>query len=250
MADYRSGIRTRSGARTDVATDQGLRSYMLGIYNYMSLGIAVTALIVLATNLPAIRPVANVLAFPAFFAILGLGWFGPRLVFNGSVTRAHVVYWAYVAAWGLGIAPIVNRYLGVNPSMVFTAFVSAAATFGAMSLWGYTSKRDLTGMAAIAGMALIGLLIASLVNFGLAVFVTGITGTAILISTLISAGFVLFVSLITAWETQAIKEMYVEADEQGTAAKKSIFGAFALYGSFVSIFVNILQILGFMSSSE
>ena len=249
MADYRSQMRTGTGVRTDI--DQGLKSYMLGVYNYMSLGIAVTALIVLASyTIPALNTFARVASLPAFIGILALGWFGPRLVFNGSVARAHVVYWAYVALWGIGIAPMVNRYLGVNPSMVFTAFVSAAATFGAMSVWGYTSKRDLSGMANIAAMALIGLLIAALVNVGIAVFVTGVTGTAMLISTLISAGFVLFVSLITAWETQAIKEMYLEADDRGTAAKKSIFGAFSLYGSFVSIFVNILQIFGFMSSSS
>ena len=168
---------------------------------------------------------------------------------RGSVARAHVVYWVYVALWGIGIAPIVNRYLGVDPSMVMTAFLSASATFGAMSVWGYTSKRDLSGMANIAAMALMGLLIAAVINLVVAMF-TGIGGTAMVISTLISAGFVLFVSLITAWETQAIKEMYVESEGGEAVAKKSIFGAFMLYGSFISIFVNILQILGFMSSSS
>ena len=133
--------------------------------------------------------------------------------------------------------------------MVMTAFLSASATFGAMSVWGYTSKRDLSGMANIAAMALMGLLIAAVINLVVSMF-TGITGTAMVISTLISAGFVLFVSLITAWETQAIKEMYVESEGGEAVAKKSIFGAFMLYGSFISIFVNILQILGFMSSSS
>jgi FtsH-binding integral membrane protein len=168
---------------------------------------------------------------------------------GGTVARAHIVYWAYVALWGIGIAPMVNRYLGINPSIVMTAFLSAAATFGAMSLWGYTSKRDLSGMGAIAGMALMGLLIAAVVNMVVAMF-TGVGSGTMMISMLISFGFVIFVSLITAWETQIIKEMYVEADGSEAVARKSIFGAFMLYGSFISIFVNILQILGFMNSSE
>ena len=83
------------------------------------------------------------------------------------------MYWFYVALWGIGIAPIVNRYLGIDPSMVMTAFLSASLTFGAMSLWGYTSKRDLTGMGVFAGMALMGLLIAALVNLVVAMF-TGV----------------------------------------------------------------------------
>ena len=174
---------------------------------------------------------------------------GLRSYMLGTVARAHVVYWVYVALWGIGIAPIVNRYLGIDPSMVMTAFLSASLTFGAMSMWGYTSKRDLSGMGAIAGMALMGLLIAALVNLVVAMF-TGVGAATMMISMLISFGFVVFVSLITAWETQVIKEMYVESEGQEAVARKSIFGAFMLYGSFVSIFVNILQILGFMNSSE
>ncbi len=248
MAELRYSSQPR--VQSQVAIDQGLRSYMLGIYNYMALGVAVTAIIVMATfTIPALGAVANVLAFPAMLGLIGMGFFAHRLLMGGTVARAHVVYWAYVALWGIGIAPLVNRYLGIDPSMVMTAFLSAALTFGAMSLWGYTSKRDLSGMGAMAGMALMGLLIAGLVNLVVAMF-TGFTPAGMMISMLISFGFVIFVSLITAWETQAIKEMYVEADGSEMVARKSIFGAFMLYGSFVSIFVNILQILGFMNSNE
>lgn len=248
MAEFRYPSQTRVG--TQAAVDQGLRSYMLGIYNYMALGVAVTAAIVMATfTIPALGAVANVLAFPALIGLIGMGFFAQSLLMGGTVARAHVVYWVYVALWGIGIAPIVNRYLGVDPSMVMTAFLSASLTFGAMSMWGYTSKRDLSGMGAIAGMALMGLLIAALVNLVVAMF-TGVGAATMMISMLISFGFVVFVSLITAWETQVIKEMYVESEGQEAVARKSIFGAFMLYGSFVSIFVNILQILGFMNSSE
>lgn len=248
MADTRYQTQMRTQSRAEI--DQGLRSYMLGIYNYMALGVAVTAIIVMATfTIPALGAAANVLAFPAMIGLIGMGFFANRLLMGGSVARAHVVYWIYVALWGIGIAPIVNRYLGIDPSMVMTAFLSAAATFGAMSVWGYTSKRDLSGMGAMAAMALMGLLIAGLVNLVVAMF-TGVGAATMMISMLISFGFVIFVSLITAWETQAIKEMYVEAEGQEAVARKSVFGAFMLYGSFISIFVNILQILGFMNSSE
>ena len=248
MADTRYQTQMRTQSRAEI--DQGLRSYMLGIYNYMALGVAVTAIIVMATfTIPALGAAANVLAFPAMIGLIGMGFFANRLLMGGSVARAHVVYWIYVALWGIGIAPIVNRYLGIDPSMVMTAFLSAAATFGAMSVWGYTSKRDLSGMGAMAAMALMGLLIAGLVNLVVAMF-TGVGAATMMISMLISFGFVIFVSLITAWETQAIKEMYVEAEGQEAVSRKSVFGAFMLYGSFISIFVNILQILGFMNSSE
>ena len=248
MAELRYPTQTRTGAQAGL--DQGLRSYMLGIYNYMALGVAVTAIIVMATfTIPALGAAANVLAFPAMIGLIGMGFFAHRLLMGGSVARAHVVYWIYVALWGIGIAPIVNRYLGIDPSMVMTAFLSASLTFGAMSLWGYTSKRDLSGMGRFAAMALLGLLVAALVNLVVAMF-TGVGGATMMISMLISFGFVIFISLITAWETQAIKEMYYEADSSEAVARKSVFGAFMLYGSFISIFVNILQILGFLNSSE
>ncbi len=248
MAELRYPSQTRAGAQ--VAVDQGLRSYMLGIYNYMALGVAATAVIVLATfTIAPLGAIANVLAFPAMLGLIGMGFFAQRLLMGGSLARAHIVYWIYVALWGIGIAPIVNRYLGIDPSMVMTAFLSASLTFGAMSLWGYTSKRDLTRMGQFAGMALIGLLIAALVNLVVAMF-TGVGAGTMLFSTIISFGFVIFVSLITAWETQVIKEMYDGAEGQEAVARKSIFGAFMLYGSFISIFINILQILGFMNSNE
>jgi uncharacterized protein len=248
MADTRFQTQPRYQSRAEV--DQGLRSYMLGVYNYMALGVAVTAVIVMASyTVPALQGVTAVLAFPAMIGLLAMGFFAPRLLMGGSVARANVVYWAYVALWGIGIAPMVHRYLGIDPSMVMTAFLSAAATFGAMSVWGYTSKRDLSGMGAMAGMALMGLLIAGLVNLVVAMF-TGVTGATMLISTLISFGFVIFVSLVTAWETQAIKEMYVASEGSEMTARKSVFGAFMLYGSFISIFINILQILGFLNSND
>jgi uncharacterized protein len=247
MAQVRYQTQTQTGTQVDA----GLRSYMLGVYNYMALGIAVTALIVLASfTIPAVGGVVRALYFPAFIGMIGIGFFGSRMILNSrSMATAQLAYWAYVLCWGIGIAPMVNRYLGVNPSIVMTAFLSAAVTFGGMSLWGYTSKKDLSGMANIAGMALLGLFAVAIVNLLVGLFM-GFGSINIGISLLVSAGFVLFVSLITAWETQMVKSMYFEGDMAETATRKSIFGAFALYGSFVSIFANLLQLMGFMSSDE
>ncbi len=244
-------VRYQSQSQTGVQVDQGLRSYMLGVYNYMALGIAVTALIVLASyTVPAVGSVVRALYFPAFIGMIGLGFFGYKMILNSrSIATAHLAYWAYVLCWGIGIAPMVNRYLGVNPSIVMTAFLSAAVTFGAMSLWGYTSKKDLTSMGTFAGMALLGIFAVGIVNLIVAM-IWGISSTGIGISLLVSAGFVLFVSLITAWETQMVKSMYYEGDLAETATRKSIFGAFGLYGSFVSIFANLLQLMGFMGGDE
>ncbi len=236
---------TRTGT---AEVDQGLRSYMLGVYNYMTLGIAVAALIVLASfTVPAVGQVVRALYFPAFLGLIGIGFFGYKMILQSkSMATAQFAYWAYVLCWGVGIAPMVNRYLGVNPSIVMTAFLSAAGTFGAMSLWGYTSKKDLTGMGGKAAMALLGLFVASLVNFAVGYFM-GFSSFNFGFSLFVSAGFVVLVSLITAWETQMIKEMYYDGDTSDTAKRKSIFGAFALFGSFVSLFQNILYLMGWAS---
>jgi uncharacterized protein len=247
MADLRYS-NSRVGAQAEV--DQGLKSYMLGVYNYMGLGIGVSAVIVLASfTIPAFGAITRALSFPAMIALLALGWFGPRMMFNGSIGKAQGIFWAYVAAWGIGIAPMVGRYLGVQPSMVMSAFLTTAITFGAMSFWGYTTKKNLSGMANTVSMIMMGLLVAALVNIVVAM-VMGATSATLMISILISGAFVVLVSLLTAWETQAVKEMYDSSDVGDAATRKSIFGAFMLYGSFVSIFINLLQIFGFISRSD
>jgi uncharacterized protein len=247
MAELRYS-NSRAGSQAEV--DQGLKSYMLGVYNYMGLGIGVAAIIVLASfTIPAVGAVTRMLSFPAMIALMALGWFGPRMMFNGSMAKAQGIFWAYVATWGIGIAPIVGRYLNIDPSMVMSAFLTASITFGAMSFWGYTSKKDLSGMGNTVMMIMIGLIIAALVNLVVSFF-TGVTGPAVIISMLISGAFVVLTALLTAWETQMVKEMYDTNDVGDAATRKSIFGAFMLYGSFVSIFVNLLQIMGFLSSDD
>lgn len=234
-------LRYQTQAQTRAEIDQGLRSYMLGVYNYMALGVAVTAIITLAVaSNPAAMQAVDSLKWVFFIAILGMGFFAPRLIFSGNTALAHAAYWGYVALWGLAIAPMVYRYLGVSPGLVIQAFGITAVTFGATSLAGYVTKRDLSGFGAFFMMASIGIIIAMLVN----VFFL----QSSMFSLLTSCVVVLLFAGITAYETQQIKEMYVEGDAAGVRTGKSIFGAFALYGSFITLFIHILNILGIMRS--
>ena len=230
----------QTGTRTGAEIDQGLRAYMRGIYNYMALGVALTAVIVLAVaSNPAALAAVYGLKWVLFIAVLGLGFFAPRLAFSGNAVVAHSVYWVYCALWGLMIAPMVGHYLAVDSGMVVKAFLITAVSFGATSLAGYVTKRDLSGFGSFFMMASIGLLIAMIVNIFLA---------STMFSLFVSMAVVLLFAGITAWETQQIKEQYVEGDLPATARGKAIFGALQLYGSFVTLFVHILNILGIMRS--
>ncbi len=237
MAETRYQTQVRSQTRAEI--DQGLRSYMLGVYNYMALGVAVTAIITMAVaSSPAAMATVDSLKWVFFIAILGMGFFAPRLVFSGNAVVAQGAYWGYVALWGLAIAPMVGTYLAVDSGMVVQAFLITAVTFGATSLAGYVTKRDLSGFGSFFMMASIGIIIAMLVN----VFFVQSTMMSLLTSVVV----VLLFAGVTAYETQQIKEMYVEGDAPGVARGKSIFGAFMLYGSFITLFVHILNILGIM----
>jgi hypothetical protein len=242
---YRTVSRTEAGARVR-EFDEGLRSYMLRVYNYMALGVAVTAVVALfVAGNPALM--ATIALGPAkwilFFAILGLGFFAPRLIFSGNSGMAHAAYWGYAALWGVFIAPMIALYMGIDGGqLIIRALAITAATFGATSLAGYVTKRDLSGFAGFFMMASIGLIIAIVVN---ALFFQSL-GMSLVTSILV----VVLFSGVTAWETQQIKEMYVEGDAVGIAQGKAIFGAFMLYGAFVTLFVHILNILGIMRSNN
>jgi hypothetical protein len=213
---------------------------MLGVYNYMALGVAVTAIITMAVAAsPAALATVYSLRWVFFIGIIGMGFLAPRLLFSGNTAVAHGAYWGYVALWGLGIAPMVGAYLAIDPGIVYRAFLIAAATFGATSLAGYVTKRDLSGFGAFFMMAAIGIIIAIVIN---AIFFQDT-----MFSLITSVITVLLFAGVTAYETQMIKEMYYEGDTPGVAAGKSIFGAFALYGSFITLFIHILNILGIAS---
>ena len=227
-----------AGTAGVVAFDEGLRRYMIGVYNYMALGVAATALIAFAFLMsPAAMQTVAGLSFIPFIALIALGWFAPRLIMNGSKATAHGAYWAYVALWGVLIGPFVAGYVGAGLSvLVAQAFFISASVFAATSLYGYTTKKDLSGWGRFLFMASVGFLVAIVVNFFL---------QSTMFSLLVSFGVVLLMSAITAYETQMIRNLYVEGAGEMNE-RSSIFGAFALYGSFITLFVHILNILGIM----
>lgn len=241
------------GVRSTSAVDEGLRSFMLGTYNYMALGVAGTAAVVMAlvANPQVMAAVAlGPMKWVLFAGVLGLGFFAHKLFYSGSVAVAHGAYWLYCAMWGAMMAPMIGHFLSHGmASLVGQAFFIAAATFAAMSVIGYTTKKDMTGWGGFMSMASIGLIIAMLVSF----FFIADPGTSKLVSLIISSLVVLLFSAITAWETQEIKSMYLERashGDQAFAKRSSIFGAFLLYGSFITLFVHLLNILGIMNTES
>ncbi|MDH3472120.1 MAG: Bax inhibitor-1/YccA family protein [Rhodospirillales bacterium] len=219
--------------------DVGLREYMLRVYNYMALGVAFTGAIamVVATNAALVQTVASIF-WVLFIAILGLGWVAPRIMMSKSIMAAQACFWVYAALWGAVIGPTLWVYGQIDPILVPKAFFITAGAFAGMSLFGYTTKKNLAPIGAFLAMATFGILIALLVN----VFFVQSVGFDLVLSIIV----VLVFSGLTAYETQMIKNMYYEADGQEVATRKAIFGAFLLYGSFVTLFVWILHLLGVM----
>ena len=219
--------------------DVGLRSYMLRVYNYMSLGVAFTAALsmIVAMDVGLVQTISSMF-WVFFIGIIGFGFIGPRLMMTKSVGVAQICFWAYAALWGLALGPIIFRFAQIDPMLIAQAFFITAGTFAGMSLLGYTTKKNLSAFGTFFAMATIGLLIAIVVN---AIFFQSVGGSLV-----ISMLVVLVFAGITAWETQEIKQMYYEGDGHDIATRKSIFGAFILYGSFVTLFIHILNILGIM----
>lgn len=236
LSDRKYMTRTQTVA---AGVDVGLRSYMLRVYNYMALGVALTGGIgmAVASSAEAVQAVAS-LFWVLFIGILGLGFFAPRIMMTKSVAAAQACFWVYAAMWGALIGPMLFAYASIDPAIVPRAFFITAATFGGMSLLGYTTKRDLTGIGSALSMATIGILIALLVNW----FFIQSTGFDLLLSIVV----VLVFSALTAYETQLIKNMYYEADGADVTTRKAVFGAYMLYGAFITLFVWILHLLGIM----
>lgn len=253
MAEYdRQTIGARTGSAAVV--DEGLRSYMLRVYNYMTVGLGITGLVAYFANqlavttdqAVAVAQAPNGMLLTQFGTLLYTGplmWvfaLSPlAFVFALSMginkmkfATAQLVFWAFATVMGLSLSSIFLVYTGTSIARVF--FITAA-TFGAMSLYGYTTKRDLTGMGSFLFMGLIGLIIASVVNIFLAS-----SALAFGISVL---GVLIFVGL-TAYDTQKIKEMYVEADGTETMGKKAIMGALRLYLDFINLFLMLLRLFG------
>ncbi len=222
-----------SAARTEI--DAGLRQYMLRVYNYMALGVALTGIIAMAVamNPAAMEAIAyGPFKWVLFIGILGLGWFSPKIIFTGRPAVAQGAFWLYATLWGALIAPMFSLYTGESIVRVF--FITAAA-FAGTSLYGYTTKRDLTAMGRFLAMSTIGILVAVVVNIFLQSPVFHFFLAIVVV--LVFAG-------LTAYETQAIKRSYFADDGEELTNRKAVFGAFMLYGSFVTMFVWLLTLFG------
>ncbi|ARQ60294.1 UNVERIFIED_ORG: hypothetical protein GGE64_003350 [Rhizobium etli] len=239
MADLRN---YQSRAQTGEMIDQGLRAYMLKVYNLMALGLAITGV---AAYLSFQLAFANgeitafgqaiylsPLKWVVILAPLALVFFLSFRIHRMSVSAAQTTFAIYAALVGLSLSSIFLIYTG--QSVVQTFFVTAAS-FGALSLYGYTTKRDLSAMGSFLIMGLFGLIIASIVNIFLAS--SAMQFAISVIGVLIFAG-------LTAYDTQRIKELYYEADDVAVAGRKAIMGALTLYLDFINLFMFLLQFMG------
>lgn len=252
MSDFDRNVaaaRSGYGAGQAAAIDAGLRAYMVRVYNYMTIGLAITGAVALGAfqmaGGEAIRRTAGGFVGLTPFGQMLYGGFTPillMLVTLGIVffisfridrlqpSTAFGLFFGYAALLGLSLSAILFQYTGVSIARVF--FISAA-TFGAMSLYGYTTGRDLSGFGSFLFMGLLGLIVASIVNIFL---------QSGMMSFIISAvGVLIFVGL-TAYDTQQIKEMHDVNDDGTVSARKAIMGALRLYLDFINLFLMMLQL--------
>ena len=217
------------------AVDVGLRAYMLRVYNYMSVALALSgAVAFFVSTSPAMQQVifGTPLMWVVFLAPLGLVFFLSARIQKMSATAAQTTFWIFAALMGLSLASI---FIAYTPESITRVFFITAGAFAGLSLVGYTTKKDLSGMGTFLIMGVIGLIIAMVVNMFVAssMLQLGIS----VIGVLIFAG-------LTAYDTQQIKLMYYEADSEEVAAKKSIMGALKLYLDFLNMFIFLMHILG------
>jgi FtsH-binding integral membrane protein len=233
---YEPGNRwtARGAAIPQVEIDIGLRQHMLRVYNYMAGGLAITGLVAYFAATSGLYQAiyGSLLFWVLLFAPLGLVMLLSFRIQSMSLGAAQVTFWSYAALVGLSLAGVFLVYTGASIARVF--FVTAG-TFAAMSLYGYTTRTDLSRFGSFLFMGLIGIIIAGLANL----FIM----SSALQFALSVAGVIVFVGL-TAWDTQAIKEMYWEGDGSLVAGKKAIIGALRLYLDFINLFLLMLQFMG------
>ena len=248
MSDYdRNYAAARTGYRADqVAIDAGLRAYMIRVYNYMATGVALTGLVAWLTYSAAVTQTSAGLELTSFghavfqsplMWVLVLAPLGLVFAISFGINRlqpgtALMLFFVYAGLLGVSLASIFLIYTGTSIARVF--FISAA-TFGALSLYGYTTQRDLTGIGSFMFMGLIGIIIASLVNIFLRS--TGLDWAISVIGVLVFAG-------LTAYDTQRIKEMFNPMDDGTIAGRKAVMGALSLYLDFINLFLMLLRLFG------
>jgi uncharacterized protein len=240
MSDFDRNYAVR-GVGTDrtVAYDMGLRAHMLRVYNYMAGGVALTGAVAWLTFQYAVSNPAfaqtlfgSPLKWVVMLAPLGLVFFLSFRIGHMQASTARTLFFVYAGVLGLSLATIFMAYTATSITRVF--FISAAS-FGALSLYGYTTQRSLNAMGSFLIMGLFGLIIASLVNMFLQS--SGLNWALSVIGVLIFAG-------LTAWDTQKIKEFYSPMDDGTVAGRKAVMGALSLYLDFINIFLFLLRLFG------
>ncbi len=224
--------------------DLGLREYMMRVYNYMCGGLCMTALVAyLIANTSLITVFFNVAPTGQVMGMSGFGWlalFAPFIMVfafgwvlaRGSLAQVQGVFWGFSAIMGASLAPIVLSYTGASVTRIF---LITAAMFGGMSIYGYTTKKDLTAMGSFMIMGVWGIIIASIVN----IFLKS-PGLYYAISFLSVIAF----TALTAYDTQKIREIYMDSDSSDTLTRKAISGALALYMDFINMFIALLNLFG------
>jgi FtsH-binding integral membrane protein len=247
MADFDNRL-VRGQATIADTMDTGLRAHMLRVYNYMTGALALTGLVawVVANSPPLLNAFYHetmtsngvalsptILGWVVMLAPLAMVFFLSFRIMQMSQAAAQATFWTYAALTGASLASILIVYTGASVAMTF--FVTAA-TFGTMSLFGYTTKRDLTGFGTFLFMGLIGILLASLANFFF---------KSPAINFVVSVLGVLIFTGLTAWDTQTIKNTYYQVGgDTAVAGKAAIMGALALYLDFLNIFLFLLRFMG------
>jgi len=237
----------RFGADRALAIDAGLRAHMIRVYNYMAAGVAMTGVVAwltfqlavttTSTGALALTPFGQAiygtaLTWVLMLAPLGLVFFLSFRINSLSASTARLLFFVYAASLGLSLSVIFLVYTHASIARVF--FISAAA-FGALSLWGYTTGRDLTAFGSFLIMGLFGIIIASLVNIFL--------GSSQLDWIISVIGVIVFAGL-TAWDTQKTKEMYEPMNDGTVASRKVVMGALVLYLDFINLFLMLLRLFG------
>ena len=227
------------GGRTGVRAgyDAGLRKHMLSIYNYMASGVLLSGIVALlfANSGFAAQVMTTPLRWVIMLAPLGFVMamsFGANRMSTGTL---QLLFWGFATVMGLSLSTIFLVFTGAS---IATTFFATAGAFAGLSLVGYTTKKDLSGMGSFLIMGLIGILIASLIN----IFV----GSSVLQLTISVLGVLIFAGL-TAYDTQSIKNTYIQMASQGNEewlGKAAIMGALQLYLDFINMFMFLLQFLG------
>ncbi len=234
---------TVATASSRLHVDEGLRQYMMKVYNYMSGGLCVTALVAfLLMNNPSIASLFFTLS-PAggIIGLSGLGWlalFAPFLmvfglnwvISRGTMAQVQATFWSFAAVMGISLTPTIMAYTGASVTRIF---LITAAMFGGMSLYGYTTKKSLTTMGSFLIMGVWGLVIAMLIN--MFVQSSGLYYALSALSVLIFTG-------LTAYDTQNIRQIYLESDHSDGNSRRAVYGALSLYLDFINIFISLLNL--------